>query len=86
MIITTSYDERVPNPIVSGAPTEQIERAIQAMSFEYMELKYEGYMDGHRFHIERVTTPDGTELTKQDLNEMYYSAFGPECITFRLRY
>ena len=62
-----------------------ITKALQDMSVEYPEVKFIGYMDGHHFMITSVINlVNNTELTEQEVDDMYYIAFGPECIGIRI--
>lgn len=64
---------------------ERIENALLNMSAYYTSLQYTGYMDGHHFVINKVINNDtGDILSQNEVDDMYYHAFGPECISIRL--
>ena len=79
------YDIKLEIVKVYDAPTDAIEEALEAMTQEYDKLAIYGYMDGHHFCITAIYNETGDYyLTENEINEMYYRGFGPECITLRI--
>lgn len=63
----------------------KIESSLLDMAYEYDEIQFKGYMDGHHYMITSVINLiTGDELTKYEIEEMLYHAHDPECIGIRL--
>ena len=80
------YDIESEMVKVYDAPTDAIEEALGAMTQEYDKLTIYGYMDGHHFCITAIyNEASDCYLTENEIAEMYYRGFGPECITLRIK-
>lgn len=85
IVIYAVYDIKSEMVKVYDAPNDTIEEAIETMTQEYDKLAIYGYMDGHHFCITAIYNETGDYyLNEREINEMYYRAFGPECITLRI--
>lgn len=62
-----------------------IKSSLFNMAYEYDEIQFKGYMDGHHYMITSVVNLiTGEELTEYEIEEMLYHAHDPECIGIRL--
>lgn len=77
--------------IITGAPTEDIEAAINRVSLNF-NLRYTGYKSGHHFMITNVAhvNEDNTEvieeLKESDVEYLLWEAGNPECLTLSSDY
>ena len=80
------YDIKSEMVKAYDAPNDTIEEAIEAMTQEYDKLTIYGYMDEHHFCITAIYNETGDRyLSESEINEMYYLAFGPECIKLHIK-
>lgn len=84
--ITAQYDILEDQYIISSddvelLDTDNIVIALKAMSVYYTDLTYIGRIDGHHFIIDEVVNEfNKKSISLEDIEEMYYEAFSPECI------
>lgn len=84
--ITAQYDIIEDQYIISSDDIDLYDEddvviALKNMSVYYTDLVYIGYIDGDTFIVKKIINKfTGKPISKDELDNMYYEAFQPECI------